>query len=130
MLQPVLKGLEGLGGILGKFGINPAEILKGFEGDAAEGYLKQTKAQAIARLEKDGTTPAVLCDDDTEKRHLIHQALFAVLKPPVRYGHLADLLRDRFEPKIAPILLPQLRKTWTTEQLVDATAHEIRRLLF
>lgn len=128
MLLP--QGLSLISGLLGKLKIDPSAITKGLAGDATEAQLARTKAAAVARLVGDGMTPAEFCDDDAEKRQLIRSALFSVLKPIVKNGHAADVIRDLYDDGVVALLLPRVQKTWTVEQLVEATVHALRERIF
>lgn len=92
-------------------------------------FVKVTP-RVVARLEKDGITPKEHSDSDEEKRQLIRATEFLLWKETVRSitgkstgsGQVADVIRDRHDDKVVPVVMPQVSVQMTTEALVQAVA--------
>jgi hypothetical protein len=86
--------------------------------------------KVVARLDKDGVTPANLSDDEAEKRTLIRAAQYLLLKEAIAHttgkkqgsNLLADFIRDRHDDAVVPVVMPQVNAALSTADLVAAVA--------
>ena len=114
-------GLQGILGILKGLGIDPQAMLKGLEQKTLLARLNAGLSVVVARLEKDGLTPALKASSPESERQFIRSAMYLSLKAamPMRQGAnvVADFIRDAHDDQVVSMVSAAIEPTTPT---VDA----------
>jgi hypothetical protein len=119
--------LKNLLPLLKTLGIDPQKFLSKWERDTVGPLLEKGVPAVVARLTKDGITPALKAATPAGERLFIRSALYLLLKEAFRQlpmipafvlPHLADAFRDPVGDKIVTTVGPQMDASTPTAAAV------------